>query len=88
MSKASKQDQALLELETLLRIIAVMASGERVCVHCGCSDSNPCPEGCGWALLHKTTPTGVCTECVEAEEQLVERMLLKRKTGPGRAGRD
>jgi len=32
--------------------------GELICVKCGCTESEPCAEGCGWAK------NGVCTECV------------------------
>jgi hypothetical protein len=36
---------------------------DRTCVHCGCTDSRACPGGCAWAIKHKATPTGVCSNC-------------------------
>lgn len=43
------------------------SSQERSCVWCGCTDSNACAGGCGWAFKHTATLTGVCTQCVGTE---------------------
>lgn len=37
------------------------AEGERVCIGCGCSDRDPCEEGCGWLMVDGDV--GVCTNC-------------------------
>jgi hypothetical protein len=58
MKKKTKAKQRKLTKRSIVR-----AKGERTCVHCGCTDSRACPGGCEWALLHKATPTGVCTPC-------------------------
>ena len=31
--------------------------GENICVDCGCTDSEPCPENCEWVR------PGICSEC-------------------------
>jgi hypothetical protein len=58
---------------------------ERTCVHCGCTDSHACPGGCSWVVLHKHTPTGVCSNCaitpagtiavLRRQKTMVERRL-------------
>ena len=40
-----------------------MANGG-VCLFCGCSHFNPCPNGCGWADRGQT----LCTECTEIRD--------------------
>jgi hypothetical protein len=39
------------------------AHKERICVVCGCTDSQACPGGCSWAIKHKDANTGVCSRC-------------------------
>ncbi len=43
---------------------------ERVCVHCGCRDNDPCEDGCHWVEVHEATPTGVCSQCATTGEAL------------------
>lgn len=38
-------------------------SPERMCIECGCTDFKACPGGCSWVVLHKATPTGICSNC-------------------------
>jgi len=54
--------------------IAPRLEGERVCVHCGCTDSHACRGGCSWAVLHKATPTGVCSQCVPKEIKIIDSL--------------
>jgi len=51
-------------LHQRLELIQLITLGERICVVCGCSDNNACPEGCEWSLVHAATPTGVCSNCI------------------------
>lgn len=70
----------------LMSFIAVVASGERVCVYCGCSDAMGCPEGCWWVELHPCTPTGVCSVCANrrgAETQRAEKKPKRAGTSRG-----
>lgn len=39
---------------------------DRTCAECGCTDSHACKGGCSWVVIHKATPTGVCSHCVKA----------------------
>lgn len=34
--------------------------GEQICIKCGCTESEACPEGCDWSQ----TP-GICTRCAD-----------------------
>lgn len=63
------------------RLMLAIRNGERMCVHCGCTDSRACPGGCHWVVEHAATPTGVCSRCVEKEKP------LPKKGRPSRAGR-
>jgi hypothetical protein len=36
---------------------------ERVCIICGCTDSQACPGGCSWAVKYPDGNTGVCSQC-------------------------
>jgi hypothetical protein len=42
---------------------------ERTCVWCGCTDSHACKGGCSWVLVHKATPTGICSKCTVKDAQ-------------------
>lgn len=42
-----------------LRIMAAMRRGPR-CRVCGCSEFDPCPEGCGWV------EEDLCSSCVSS----------------------
>lgn len=33
--------------------------GEQICLHCGCTDSAACPEGCWWI------EPGTCSSCFQ-----------------------
>ena len=56
---------------------------ERQCVYCGCTDSRACPGGCGWAVRHPKTLTGVCSACVDRLPGIV---LGQISITPPRAG--
>src|SRR5216683_5155447 len=56
-----------------------MGNEDRMCVHCGCTDSHACPGGCSWVIEHKATMTGVCSNCLGEEQAILERVLSKRK---------
>ena len=37
-----------------------------VCRWCGCTERDPCPEGCGWVNREQT----LCTSCREFDRQI------------------
>lgn len=47
------------------RVLALIESGERVCVGCGCSDNCACDGGCEWLDIDPSSGFGVCSECSE-----------------------
>jgi hypothetical protein len=62
-AKAQRKANAVLDMDA-----------ERTCVHCGCTDSNACAGGCGWAIKHQATLTGVCSQCVPKEIKPVDAL--------------
>jgi hypothetical protein len=42
-----------------------IATGERICVYCGCTESKACAGGCSWLEMHPGTLTGICSRCLE-----------------------
>lgn len=40
-----------------------IASKDRTCVGCKCTDSRACPRGCYWLMVDDRTRTGVCSKC-------------------------
>ncbi len=36
---------------------------DATCTRCGCTDSDPCPEGCSWIWVDYGTGEGVCSAC-------------------------
>lgn len=51
-----------------------LASSERFCRGCGCTDSHACPGGCSWVLLDIASATGICSTCAEALEWSMREM--------------
>lgn len=40
------------------------------CAHCGCTEGNPCPGGCGWMANPNKKPGRLCTACHEEGARL------------------
>jgi hypothetical protein len=38
---------------------------ETICIGCGCTDEEACPEGCYWLRLDEAGGAGVCSSCPE-----------------------
>ena len=34
-----------------------------ICIGCGCTDDDACPEGCSWLRLDREDCVGVCSSC-------------------------
>lgn len=42
------------------------------CIGCGCTDAQPCPDGCAWAAVDEEQGIGLCTNCaVKPLDQLI-----------------
>lgn len=87
-----QSDQAELEaIDARLQFIETIARGESVCVLCGCSDFNACPEGCSWSFVFPSAPVGVCSSCITEFRTLVlaERLAAEqnKKGRSERSGR-
>jgi hypothetical protein len=58
-----------------------------VCFVCGCSEFDPCPEGCGWANAQQTLCTNpICLRTAKREARIlaaVEKVLEYYRVGPG-----
>lgn len=83
LNKRAQAGFPLVEYKSLCAVYAKLTAvhlaprlqGERVCVHCGCSDNHACHfPGCVWSIKHKATPTGVCSQCVPKEIKLVDSL--------------
>jgi len=35
------------------------------CIACGCTEYEPCPGGCTWAVMNPETGNAICTSCVK-----------------------
>lgn len=44
-------------------VTMVVATDTLSCIHCGCTDDDPCPGGCAWV----TTDPPVCTTCFDVD---------------------
>jgi hypothetical protein len=62
------------QMKSLFEFLRAVLDNERVCVLCGCHDSQACPGGCSWAIEHKATPTGVCSRYVPKEIKIVDKL--------------
>jgi len=38
------------------------------CIRCGCTDSRACEGGCSWAVIDRDTRQGICSNCVEGDD--------------------
>jgi hypothetical protein len=43
-------------------------SPQIVCVGCGCTDDDACPDGCSWLRADQDAGEGVCSNCPEHVE--------------------
>jgi hypothetical protein len=42
----------------------ILLPGDAQCVHCGCTDSQACANGCSWIAVDRVRMEGVCSNCV------------------------
>jgi hypothetical protein len=50
-----------------------------VCLACGCTEFEPCPEGCGWANRDHT----LCTACARPKKRAPAAAKMRAKRGRG-----
>lgn len=41
----------------------IMAPGNAVCLGCGCTDTEACPDGCRWRSVNYDAGIGECSSC-------------------------
>jgi ParB family chromosome partitioning protein len=63
---------------------AHMVYDEPTCIHCGCQELSPCPEGCAWVTLEEKTNRGLCTSC-SAKGHKLNRVASEGKEGKAMA---
>jgi len=67
--------KVMAEIEKLIHL-------EPVCIKCGCTEYDPCPEGCAWVFLNKQNE-GLCSVCMEKLQATVgKRVGWMRKNAP------
>ena len=84
-----------LSLKDALEVQGVEVFSWPACVHCGCTEFDPCESGCWWVVAIETEggPLFVCSECDHLAEYLPRRLTLDeldtaRKANHARCGGD
>lgn len=54
------------------QLAILMVAGEPFCIACGCSENDPCPEGCGWVdgATYCGFEVALCTACRDRANKL------------------
>jgi hypothetical protein len=47
----------------------VVLPADSQCIRCGCTDSQACEGGCSWAVIDRNTHQGICSSCVDPEDE-------------------
>ena len=53
------------DIANVIKELAKLVRLEPTCIKCGCTEFDPCDEGCAWTFLNKKTNEGLCSACFE-----------------------
>jgi hypothetical protein len=45
--------------------VTLVIEAPEACIACGCTEFEPCPGGCAWAVINPDTGARLCTRCAK-----------------------